>query len=239
MSASPRTWRVPACPARRCWRPCVRLLETTFIRVGNAAYARTNGSFGLTTLLSHHVDVSGSTLAFEFRGKGGKTVSVGLSDRRVARVVRRCQDLPGQELFQYVDGDGNRQSIDSADVNAYLKAIGGEDFTAKDFRTWAGTVLAARALRDLRPATSKTAMRHNVVTAVTAVARELGNTPAICRKSYVHPAVVEAYAEGSVIPAARKGRVETAPGLSTEERTVLTLLRRRLAQDTESPRAAA
>jgi DNA topoisomerase-1 len=228
----------PGLPREKVLATCVRLLETTFMRVGNAAYARTNGSFGLTTLLSRHVDVSGSTLAFEFRGKGGKTVSVGLSDRRVARVVRRCQDLPGQELFQYIDGDGTRQSIDSADVNTYLKAIGGEDFTAKDFRTWAGTVLAARALRDLPPAASKTATRRNVVTAVTAVARELGNTPAICRKSYVHPAVVDAYAEGSVIPAARKGRVETASGLSAEERTVLALLRRPLAQEAESPRAA-
>jgi DNA topoisomerase I len=228
----------PGLPRDKVLATVVRLLETTFIRVGNAAYARTNGSFGLTTLLSHHVDVSGSTLAFEFRGKGGKTVSVGISDRRLARVVRRCQDLPGQELFQYVDADGARQSIDSADVNAYLKAIGGEDFTAKDFRTWAGTVRAARALRDLPAAASKTQMRANVVKAIASVARDLGNTPAICRKSYVHPAVVEAYLEGAVIPAPRKGVVGSARGLSPEERAVLALLRRRLVPETEGRRAA-
>jgi DNA topoisomerase-1 len=221
-----RDLALPGLPREKVLATVVGLLETTGIRVGNACYARTNGSFGLTTLRSHHVDVAGAALAFEFRGKGGKTVSVGVSDRRLARVVRRCQELPGQELFQYVDGDGARQSIDSADVNAYLRAIGGEAFTAKDFRTWAGTVLTARALAELPAAAAPTQARRNVVRAIAAVAHHLGNTPAICRKSYVHPAVVDAYLRGRVRPAPRPRRaVEPTRGLSREERAVLALLR--------------
>jgi DNA topoisomerase I len=211
----------PGLPREKVIASVVRLLEITCIRVGNAEYARTNGSFGLTTLRNRHVDVSGSTVRFEFRGKGGKPVSVGVTDRRVARVIARCQELPGQELFQYVDADGARQSIDSADVNAYLKDAAGEDFTAKDFRTWVGTVLAAQALSDVSALASKTQARRNVARAVEAVARQLGNTPAICRKSYVHPAVIDAYIDGRVI--APEG--ESSHGLRPAEAAVLALLR--------------
>jgi DNA topoisomerase I len=211
----------PGLPREKVVASLVRLLETTCIRVGNAEYARTNGSFGLTTLRNRHVDVSGSTVRFEFRGKGGKPVSVGVTDRRVARVVARCQDLPGQELFQYLDAEGARQTIDSADVNAYLKEASGEDFTAKDFRTWAGTVLTAQALGERPTFESKREAKSNVVSAVESVARQLGNTPTICRKAYVHPAVVDAYFDGRVIAAA----AEAPNGLRPEETAVLRLLR--------------
>jgi DNA topoisomerase-1 len=211
----------PGLPREKVVAGVVRLLETTCIRVGNAEYARANGSFGLTTLRNRHVDVSGSTVRFEFRGKGGKPVSVGVTDRRVARVVARCQDLPGQELFQYLDAEGARQTIDSADVNAYLKDEGGEDFTAKDFRTWAGTVMAAQALGEQPTFESKRQAKSNVVSAVESVARHLGNTPTICRKSYVHPAVVDAYFDGRVIST----RDVSPNGLRPEETAVLTLLR--------------
>ena len=205
-------------PREKVLATVVRLLETTCLRVGNEEYARTNGSFGLTTLRTRHVDVSGSTLRFEFRAKGGKTVSVGVTDRRVARVVRRCQDLPGQELFQYVDEAGVLQAIDSADVNAYLREISGEDFTAKDFRTWIGTVAAARALSEVPAFASKTQARRNVVRAIESVAAQLGNTPAICRKSYVHPAVIDTYLSGIVV---------LPPRARNAERAVLALLRQR------------
>ena len=211
----------PGLPREKVIAGVVRLLETTCIRVGNAEYARTNGSFGLTTLRNRHVDVTGSTVRFEFRGKGGKPVSVDVTDRRVARVIVRCQELPGQELFQYVDADGARQSIDSADVNAYLKDAGGEDFTAKDFRTWVGTVLAAQALGEAPASASKTQARRTLARAVEAVARQLGNTPAICRKSYVHPAVIDAYLDGRVIAPAG----ESSHGLRPAEAAVLALLR--------------
>jgi DNA topoisomerase-1 len=223
----------PGLPREKVLAAAVRLLETTFVRIGNASYARTNGSFGLTTLRRRHVDVSGSTLRFEFRGKGGKTVSVDVTDRRLARIVRRCQDLPGQELFQYVDDGGARQTIDSADVNAYLKEIGGEDFTAKNFRTWAGTVLAALALQEGHAFDSRAQARRNVARAIGTVARQLGNTPAICRKSYVHPAVIDAYLEGLTLTALRARAVPSAPGLRPEEAAVLALLHRRLQREAE------
>src|SRR5207249_5113946 len=155
----------------------VRLLETTLIRVGNEEYARANGSFGLTTLRARHVAVRGAMLRFHFRGKGGKEHAVDVRDPRLARIVRRCQDLPGQELFQYVDDEGQRQTIDSADVNAYLRAIAGEEFTAKDFRTWAGTVLAA--LAEVASFTTPREARRNITRAVESVASRLGNTLAI------------------------------------------------------------
>ena len=225
----------PGLPREKVIAGIVRLLETTCIRVGNVEYAKTNGSFGLTTLRNRHVDVSGATVRFEFRGKGGKTISVGVTDRRVARVVARCQELPGRELFQYVDADGARQTIDSADVNAYLQDIGGDEFTAKDFRTWIGTVLAARALREVSAFRSKTEARRNVMRATESVARQLGNTPAICRKSYVHPAIVDAYFDGRVISVSRRalggygGSRRGTPfnGFRPEETAVLALLRHR------------
>ena len=165
----------------------VRLLDATLIRVGNDEYARENGSFGLTTMRKRHVDVTGARITFRFRGKSGKVHDVEVSDPRVARVLRRCQDLPGQQLFQYVDDDGEAVDIDSEDVNDYLREATGEDFTAKDFRTWAGTVLAAWALEDLGEAGSPTRAKRQVVRAVESVAKELGNTPAVCRSCYVHP----------------------------------------------------
>ena len=191
----------------------VRLLETSLIRVGNAEYRTANGSFGLTTLRSRHVKVEGTSLRFEFRGKGGKQHVVDVADRRLARVVRRCQDLPGHELFQYVDDDGQRHTISSGDVNAYLRETAGEEFTAKDFRTWAGTVLAASALAGKAPE-SETDAKRNVVEAIRAVAARLGNTAAICRKCYVHPGVVESYLGGTLDRIARRGgRRSRATGL--------------------------
>ncbi len=170
----------------------VRLLETTFIRVGNEEYARTNGSFGLTTLLDHHVDIAGARLTFGFRGKSGKLHEVVVSDRRLARLVQHCRDLPGQDLFQYIDDDGSPQPITSADVNDYVRRVSGEDFTAKDFRTWAGTLLAARRLATARVENGAGAA-PTLVESVREVAAQLGNTPAVCRKCYIHPKVLEAF----------------------------------------------
>jgi len=199
----------------------VRLLEITLIRIGNAEYARANRSYGLTTLRARHVTVEGARLRFEFRGKGGKHHTVDVSDRLLARVVRRCQDLPGHELFQYLDEDGERQAIDSADVNTYLREVCGEEFTAKDFRTWGGTVLAAQALA--APAEEADA-RRRLTAAIVEVASRLGNTPTICRKCYIHPDIVGAHADGEL--AEGLGGRESS-GLSAEEAAVLRLLERR------------
>lgn len=216
----------PGLPREKVLAAVVRLLEATLIRVGNQEYARRNRSFGLTTLRDRHVDVNGSSITFQYRGKAGKAYRTGLRDRRLARVVRRCQDLPGQELFQYVDGDGGRQTVESGDVNAYLREITGQDFTAKDFRTWAGTVLAFVALREAPPADSEAGARRAVVRAVESVAERLGNTPAVCRKAYVHPAVIQAYLEGA-LPDPACPAAESLPGLSAEEAAVLALLQER------------
>jgi DNA topoisomerase I len=180
----------------------VRLLETTFARVGNEEYAQQNRSFGLTTLRNRHVDVKGSTVRFIFKGKGGREVSVGLTDRRVARVIKSCEELPGQMLFQYVDDDGTRGAVTSDDVNAYLREASGGDYTAKDFRTWAGTTLAARALSGLPGFESEAEAKRNVIAVIDEVARKLGHTRAVCRRSYVHPEVIEAYMAGRLKPAA-------------------------------------
>jgi DNA topoisomerase I len=211
----------------------VRLLETTLIRVGNDEYARLNRSFGLTTLKTRHARVTGTSIRFRFRGKSGHQYEVGLRDRRLARVVRRCQDLPGQELFQYIDDEGEPHDVASDDVNEYLReASGGADVTAKDFRTWAGTVLAYRALRALAPGDDERAARQNVVEAVRVTADRLGNTPAVARRSYVHPAILEAYLDGSI----RGALLEVAEEQSTpptsadpaEEAEVVAVLRQRL-----------
>ena len=178
-------------------------LELT-IRIGNEEYARLNRSFGLTTLRNRHVSVTGTTIRFKFRGKSGKVHEVGLRDRRLASVIRGVQEMPGQELFEYVDADGTIQAIESDDVNAYLREVSGSDFTAKDFRTWAGTVLAFRALSLLPPVDSDADGKGNVVAAIKAVAEELRNTPAVCRRSYVHPGVIEAYLEGSLLHRLRR-----------------------------------
>jgi DNA topoisomerase-1 len=203
----------------------VRLLEETLIRVGNEEYARQNGSFGLTTLRDGHVAVNGSALRFSFLGKSGKEHAVDVRDRRLAAIVKRCRDLPGQELFQYLDDDGVRHRIGSADVNTYLREAMGEEFTAKDFRTWAGTVLAAQELLRLGPAETETAARHNVVAAIQTVSERLGNTPAVCRRCYVHPAVIEAYQDGALADVAAEVRRSRA-ARSDDEALILRLLDR-------------
>lgn len=226
---------LPGLPRERVLAAVVRLLEKTRARVGNEEYARENRSFGLTTLRNRHADVGGSRIRFRFRGKGGKVSDVQLSDRKLARIVGRCQDLPGQALFTYLDDDGEPRVVDSADVNDYLREISGDDFTAKDFRTWAGTVLAAWALRELTAFDSDAQAKKNVVRAIETVAERLGNTPAVSRKSYVHPSVIDAYLEGDVAREAREAAdKELAASLSTldpEEAAVLALLRKRLADE--------
>lgn len=174
------------------------LLDTTLVRVGNREYARNNKSYGLTTLQDRHVTFSGAELRFQFRGKTGKEWKLKLSDRRVARIVRSCQELPGQHLFQYEDDEGIIRQVSSADVNAYIREIAGAEVTAKDFRTWAGTVLAAMALREFEPVEAEASAKRNIREAIKAVAARLGNTPAICRKCYVHPEVLAAYLEGKL-----------------------------------------
>jgi len=201
----------------------VRLLEITLIRVGNEEYARDNASFGLTTLRRRHVAVSRGELRFRFRGKSGKEHAFGIRDRRLSRIVKRCQELPGQELFRYVDDRGRKRGVGSADVNAYLGGISGRDFTAKDFRTWAGTVRAAYALNALGPFSSARQAKRNVARAVESVAMRLGNTPAICRRCYVHPVVVETYLDGG-LPGALRKRGSRRPGLNPHEQSVLNLI---------------
>ena len=219
-------------PREKVLATLVRLLETTLIRIGNEAYRRANGSFGLITLCDRHVDVIGSQVRFSFRGKAGKEHVIDVRDPRMARIVRRLLELPGRAVFQYLDEAGERRTIDSSDVNAYLAEITGEDFTAKDFRTWAGTVLAARALDEVREFTSAREAKRNIVRAVERVAARLGNTPAICRRSYVHPEVLQAYLDGVTI-GALKARTEGALGddgagaLQREEGVVLGLLQQR------------
>jgi len=218
----------------------VRLLEVTLIRVGNEEYARHNDSFGLATMRDRHVRVNGSALRFQFRGKSGILHAVDLEDRRLARIVRESRDLPGYELFQYVDDDGQRHSIDAADVNAYLKSVAGDEFTAKDFRTWAGTVLAARALHEVAVFDSQAQAKRNVLRAVETVAKRLGNTRAVCRKCYIHPEVVNAYLDGTLAASLNRkaGRVLRSHlhELSPEEAAVLALLHRGL--DADARRAA-
>jgi DNA topoisomerase-1 len=177
----------------------VRLLDKTLIRVGNDEYARENRSFGLTTLRRRHVEVDGTRLSFSFRGKSGVEHNVAITDRRLARIVQHCRDLPGEELFQYLDTSGKRQAISSDDVNAHLREIAGRDVTAKDFRTWGGTMRAALALNAMGPASSRREADRNIIRAIDQVAEELGNTRAVCRKYYVHPALIESYLEGRIV----------------------------------------
>ncbi len=221
---------LPGLPREKVLATVVRLLETTLIRVGNEEYARSNHSFGLTTMRNRHAKVDGSQLRFKFKGKSGKTWSIGITDRRLARIVRRCQELPEQELFEYIDDDAARHPIDSEDVNNYLREIAGEDFTAKDFRTWAGTVAAATALHDMGLAASSAQAKRNVVQAIELVSERLGNTPAICRKSYVHPAVLNSYLDGSLFKTlkvkAGKTPAEDLHGLSSQEAAVLSFLKK-------------
>ena len=196
-------------PREKVLATLVRLLETTYIRVGNAEYARQNDSFGLTTLRERQVRVKGSTLEFRFRGKSGVEHDISLTDARLAGIVRRMQDLPGEELFRYVADEGGARSVESADVNDYLKSIAGEAFTSKDFRTWGGTVLCARMLRELEPPRSAADARRVLGGVMEAVAARLGNTKAVCRKCYVHPEIVESYERGELREAMR-GRSDEA-----------------------------
>jgi DNA topoisomerase-1 len=217
----------PGLPREKVLATVVRLLECTGIRVGNDEYARANQSFGLTTLQDRHVEVSGSTLRFQFRGKSGKTHRVALNDRRLARIVARCQALPGADLFQYLADDGATVSIGSGDVNDYLREITGEDFTAKDFRTWAGTLQAVAALEAIGPAASEREAKSAIVKAIDQVAEQLNNTRAVCRKYYVHPAVLEAYQTSTLHEALGDGAAPLAAdhALSPEEQAVVRLLR--------------
>lgn len=216
----------PGLPREKVLATIVRLLETTFIRVGNEEYARKNHSYGLTTLRNEHVDVQGARVRFKFKGKSSRIHEIDLEDRRLARIVKHCLDLPGYELFQYLDPEGEPHSIDSADVNDYLREITGQPFTAKDFRTWAGSVLACAMLRELNPFDSAAQAKKNVVQSIKQVAERLGNTPAVCRKCYVHPGVVASYLEGTMAKALEKqAEREIASSLHVRRSEELDLLR--------------
>ena len=225
-------------PREKVLATVVQLLEKSFIRVGNEEYARQNGSVGLTTMKDKHVDVRGSTVRFEFKGKSGVRHSVKVDDRRLATIVKHCRDLPGQELFQYVDDAGERRKVDSGDVNAYLKEITGEDFTAKDFRTWAGTVLACMALKEVHGERAEAVGRpqrrassrppKQILQAIDAVAGLLGNTRTVCRHSYIHPAIFDAYTDGTLRAICQRhaGTKRRAGALSPDECAVVAILRR-------------
>ncbi len=219
-------------PREKVLATVVELLERTFIRIGNEEYAKENKSFGLTTMRTRHVDVKGGTVRFRFRGKSGVEHDIDLDDRRVAKIVKTMQELPGQEVFQYLDEEGQRHQVTSDDVNTYLHEITGEEFTAKDFRTWAGTVMAAMALQSQELFENKSQAKKNVKAAISAVAKMLGNTPTVCRQCYVHPAVLETYLDGSLIEGLKKRTEKTLTKsfehLRTEEAAVLTFLQERL-----------
>ena len=223
---------LPGLPRAKVMATLVWLLERTLIRVGTAEYARENDSFGLTTLRRRHVVSDGAALRFEFRGKSGVSHAVSVADRRIVRIVQQCRELRGYELFKYIDDDGAKQTVEAEDVNAYLREIAGREITAKDFRTWAGTMLAAEALRACGPARTKKEAEKNVVQAVDTVAARLGNTRTVCRKYYIHPALIAAYLEGDVLPpqAKREGKREPSSGatLRRHEGEVLAFLKGRL-----------
>ncbi len=229
----------PGLPREKVLAAVTRLLETTLIRIGSDEYARTNGSFGLTTLRNRHVRTRGARCTFSFRGKSGKFHVIDIESARLARIVRRCRDLPGQELFAYRDGTGRIVDVTSTDVNAYLREITGDSFTAKDFRTWTGTVLAAQALRAFDRFASPREARRNMLEAISTVARTLGNTPAICRKSYIHPVILDTYLDGSLVERLQKvlecrlSRVLRR--LRPAEAAVMMLLQQSLRQKTASP----
>ena len=212
----------------------IRLLETTHIRVGNEEYAKQNHSFGLTTLRDRHVKIHGDTLRFNFLGKSGKIHEIELHDARLAKIVRKTQEVPGQELFQYLDESGERQKVSSEDVNSYLREAAGEEFSAKDFRTWAGTVLAALALDELMATPQAKPTKKNLQAAIVRVAERLGNTPSICRKCYIHPVVMDGYLSGETIgllrPKLAGASAHAGWRLGLEEMAVLEFLRKKLKQ---------
>lgn len=221
-------------PREKVLATVVRLLETTMIRVGNADYVKQNKSYGLTTLNDRHVKIEGSELRFRFKGKSGKQWNLKLADRRVAKIVKQSQDLPGQHLFQYLDGDGEQCEVTSNDVNAYLREVSGGDVTAKDFRTWTGTVLAALALAEFEKFDTQAAAKKNVRAAIETVAARLGNTPAVCRKCYVHPEVIDSYLSDALVlqieQEVERELRDDVSGLRPEEALVLAFLQRRLQQ---------
>jgi len=226
--------RAAGLPRSKVLAAVVRLLEKTFIRVGNDEYARDNQSYGLTTMRDGHAKVSRSKVRFHFKGKSGKYHDIEFTDARLARIVRRCQELPGRELFQYLDDDGEVQDINSSDVNDYLRDVTGQDFTAKDFRTWSGTVLAARALQEMADFSSGTQAKRNVLAAVEAVAGMLGNTRSVCRKCYIHPAIIDSYMDRSLaktLSMRASQRLAQSASLSRTETAVLALLQRRLRKE--------
>ena len=219
---------LPGLPREKVLATVVQLLEQSLIRVGNEEYARENKSFGLTTMQDRHVDVKGSKMRFRFRGKSGRQHEIDITDRRMARIVSKLQDLPGQDLFQYVNGEGALHDITSQDVNEYLREIAGEDFTAKDFRTWAGTVLAAVALSTAGAFETRKQAKANVKNAIEAVAKVLGNTPTVCRRCYIHPAVLDAYLDGNSINCFKANAEEEfekeGRDLASAQRAVLKIL---------------
>lgn len=223
---------LPGLPRERVLATIVSLMESTLIRVGNESYAKENKSFGLTTMRNRHVEVNGSHITFSFQGKSRVHHTIDLQDRRLARIVQRCADIPGYELFQYLDYEGDPHSIDSSDVNDYLQSITGQYFTAKDFRTWAGSVLACDLLQEYEPFTSATEAKKNIVAMVKTVAERLGNTPSVCRKCYIHPLVIEAYLNGKSTAEAKRKLdqeiAEHAHALRQEEQTLVDLLQQRL-----------
>ena len=220
----------------------LRLLDMSLMRVGNSEYARLNESFGATTIRNKHAEVKGQTTSFSFTGKSGKVQDVRVVDRRIARVVQRCQELPGYELFKYIDDDGRKQSVEASDINDYLREITGREVTAKDFRTWAGTMLASEALREMGPALTKKQAEKNIVAAVDRTKAKLGNTRAVCRKYYIHPVLIEAYLEGEVLPPIGekewKPRGETAGKLRRHEAETLAFLTARAARNAVAQTAA-
>lgn len=228
-------------PREKVLATVVHLLESTLIRVGNDEYAEQNNSYGLTTLKNRHAAVDGNEVRFRFTGKSGKQWSLRVRDRRIAKIIKDCQDLPGQELLQYIDEAGNGQDVTSSDVNDYLREITGKDITAKDFRTWAGTVLAAMALNELESFDSAAQAKRNLRTAIEKVAAKLGNTPTICRKCYVHPEVLNSYMDGKLVlelmAKAEKELRSDVQSFKPEEAALLALLRSRLAKEAERPTA--
>lgn len=232
---------LPGLPKEKVLAAIVRLMELTRIRVGNEEYARSNQSYGLTTLRDEHVNIAGSKLQFQFRGKSGVEHDIELADKRLAKIVKRCQDIPGQELFQYRDEAGQYQAIDSGAVNDYLRAITEQDFTAKDFRTWAGTVLAASELADIGTFASETAAKKNIVQAIKTVASYLRNRPATCRKYYVHPAILDAYMNESLHQMMEKhaaSLIENGHALKPEELAVVAILEQQLVQEIQQNEAS-
>lgn len=225
---------LPGLPRLKVLAALVRLMETTFIRVGNVEYARENKSYGLTTMRNRHAQIHGTTITFDFAGKSGVHHTIDVQNRRLAKIVKQCQELPGHELFQYLDEEGTRHSVDSADVNEYLHEITGQHFTAKDFRTWAGSVLAAMLLREFEPYESQTQAKKNVVAAIKAVSERLGNTPSVCRKCYVHPEVLVKYMDGPTVQEVEEAVEQEVDhqltALKAEEHALLRMLGKAVAE---------